>query len=64
MVEDKWFASMGVAIKSEVQRLTQQLAGRVKDLEERYAQPLQKLEREVEEFGDRVAGHLKMMGVE
>ena len=28
------------AIDGEVQRVTQQLAGRVKELEERYAQPL------------------------
>ena len=36
-VEDKWFASIRGAIEGEVQRLTQQLAGRVKELEERYA---------------------------
>ena len=47
MVEDKWFASLRAAIDGEVQRLTQQLAGRVKELEERYARPLPALEREV-----------------
>ena len=64
VVEDKWFASIGVAIKSEVQRLTQQLAGRVKDLEERYARPLPELEREVEAFSVKVEEHLRKMGVE
>ena len=62
-VEDKWFASIRGAIEGEVQRLTQQLAGRVKELEERYARPLPELEREVEAFGAKVEGHLKRMGL-
>ena len=63
VVEDKWFASIDTAIKGEVQRITQQLAGRVRKLEERYASPLPELEREVEEFSVKVEGHLKRMGV-
>ena len=62
-VEDKWFASIRLAIEGEVQRLTRQLTGRVKELEERYARPLPELEREVEEFGAKVEGHLKRMGI-
>ncbi len=62
-VEDKWFASIRVAVEGEVQRLTQQLAGRVKELEERYARPLPELEWEVEAFGAKVEGHLKRMGL-
>ncbi len=62
-VEDKWFASIRGVIEGEVQRLTQQLAGRVKELEERYARPLPELEREVEVFGDKVEEHLKRMGL-
>ncbi|MDT8397452.1 MAG: class I SAM-dependent DNA methyltransferase [Pseudomonadales bacterium] len=61
VVEDKWFAAIESAIDGEVQRLTQQLAGRVKELEERYAQPLPVLEREVEVFNEKVEGHLKKM---
>ena len=63
VVEDKWFTSIRGAIEGEVQRLTQQLAGRVKELEERYARPLPELEREVEVFGVKVEGHLKRMGL-
>ena len=63
VVEDKWFASIRAALESEVQRLTQQLAGRVRELEERYANPLPELEREVGEFGVKVEGHLKKMGL-
>ena len=63
VVEDKWFASVRDAVEGEVQRLTQGLAGRVKELEERYAKPLPELERDVESFGKKVEGHLKRMGV-
>ena len=63
VVEDKWFASIHNAIKGEVQRITQQLAGRVKELEERYASPLPELEREVEAYSEKVKGHLKKMGL-
>ena len=63
VIEDKWFAAIQDMIDSEVQRLTQQLAGRVKELEERYAQTLPALEQEVATFGEKVAGHLEKMGV-
>ena len=63
VVEDKWFARLRDAVRGEVERLTQGLAGRVKALEERYARPLPELEREVEAFGAKVEGHLRRMGV-
>ncbi len=63
VVEDKWLAALRAALDGEVQRVTQQLAGRVRELEERYARPLPELEREVEALGARVEGHLKKMGL-
>ena len=64
VVEDKWRASIRTAIDGELQRLTQRLAGRVQELEERYARPLPALEHEVEAFSARVEGHLiRRMGV-
>ncbi len=63
VVEDKWSASIRAAIDHEVQRLTQQLAGRVRELEERYARPLPALEHDVEEFGAKVESHLRRMGL-
>ena len=62
VVEAKWFASIQTAIEGEVQRLTQQLAGRVKELAEHYARPLPVLEREVEAFSQKVEGHLNKWG--
>ena len=63
VVGDKWFASIDSAIKGEVQRITQQLAGRVREVEERYASPLPELEHEVEAYSEKVEGHLKKMGL-
>jgi type I restriction enzyme M protein len=62
VVEGKWFGSIWSAIEGEMQRVTQQLAGRVKDLEERYARPLPALGTEVEALGAQVADHLRKMG--
>ncbi len=63
VIEDKWFANLRVAIEGEVERLTQRLAGRVKELDERYAQPVSALERNVDKFSEKVEGHLKKMGM-
>ena len=61
VIEDKWFAAIRGDIEGEVQRLTQYLAGRVRELEERYEKPLPELEKEVKAFGAKVKGHLKKM---
>ena len=63
VVEDKWFASILNAIDGEVQRLTQQLTERVKELDERYARPLSGLERQVKVFSKKVDVHLRRMGL-
>ena len=62
VVEDKWFASIEAEIEGEEQRLTQQLARRVKELEDRYAKPLPMLEEEVATLSEKVDEHLKTMG--
>ena len=62
-VEDKWLASIQAAIEGEVNRMTQQLAGRVRELEERYAHPLHELEQEVKDYSAKVEDHLRKMGV-
>jgi type I restriction enzyme M protein len=63
VVEDKWFASIRAAIDGEVQRLTQQLAGRVKELDQRYDLPLPVMVRDVKVLDAKVEGHLKKMGL-
>ncbi len=64
VIDDKWCATIQAAIIGEVQRLTQNLTERVKELEERYAQPLSVLAEEVEGYSIRVEKHLKMMRTE
>lgn len=61
--DDKWLTDIRAAIESEVERITNQLAGRVRELEERYEVPLPAIEREVEALAARVTGHLEKMGV-
>ena len=64
VIDDKWVASIQSAIESEVERVIQTLTGRVKELEERYAQPLPDLSQEVEAFRAKVEAHLQKMGVD
>jgi type I restriction enzyme M protein len=45
------------------EHITQQLSGRVQELETRYAEPLPALEKETSELSDTVDEYLKMMGV-
>jgi type I restriction enzyme M protein len=63
VVEDKWFPSLRTAIDGEVQRLTNALAGRVRELEERYEATLPEIEEEVGAYGGKVKFHLQAMGV-
>ena len=64
VVNDKWQATLKAAIQAEIERVTQQLANRVKTLEERYAEPLPQLMQDVEALSSKVDDHLKKMGLE
>ena len=64
IVEDKWLATLQANIIAEIERVTQQLANRVKTLEERYNETMPHLEKEVERLSDKVNAHLKTMGLE
>ncbi len=63
IVQDKWFAIVETQIIEEIERMTQQLASRVKTLEERYAQTLPSLSKDVEKYTGLVEDHLKKMGL-
>lgn len=64
IVDNKWLATLESQIVAEIERVTQQLANRVKELEERYSEPLPALTQSVENLSDKVADHLKAMGLE
>jgi len=63
VVEDKWFSKIRIFIEEEVEKLTQGLSNRIKELEERYSQTLPDIEKEVDRFSRKVAEHLKKMGL-
>jgi len=62
VVDDKWMARLDADIQTELDRITQALTGRIRQLAERYAQPLPALTNEVEILSAKVEEHLKMMG--
>jgi type I restriction enzyme M protein len=63
VIHDKWLASLTTAVQGEMNRVSQVLTGRVRELAERYATPLPTMVGEVERLAVRVDGHLKKMGV-
>ena len=63
VVDVKWMGYLEATIKAEIERVTQQLANRVKTLEERYAVSLPTLTEEVELLSRTVDEHLKKMGL-
>ena len=63
IIEDKWLATLQANIIAEIERVTQQLANRVKELEERYAEPLPQIETQVAALSEKVTEHLKAMGL-
>lgn len=64
VVQDKWLSTLKANIEAEVERITLQLANRIKELEERYKDPLPTLEAEVNQLSNQVNAHLKAMGLE
>ena len=64
IVNDKWHATLQGRIQAEIERIIQQLANRVKELEERYAEALPTISQSVDALSLKVAAHLKAMGLE
>jgi type I restriction enzyme M protein len=62
VVDDKWLATIDAAVQGELDRVSQTLTGRIRQLTERYATPLPQLSDEVAALAARVDGHLKKMG--
>ena len=62
VVEDKWLRFLYGSVKNEVNRISQKIAGRIKEFAERYEEPLPKLVEEAEERSKKVDNHLRNMG--
>lgn len=62
VVDDKWMASIERSVKTEMERISQRLTQRIKELAERYETPLPRQTIEVAEFEEKVSAHLQKMG--
>ena len=62
VVDDKWLASIENDVQSELDRVSQRLTQRIRELAERYVVPLPALSTEVDILTDKVNEHLKRMG--
>ncbi|MDO9224908.1 MAG: class I SAM-dependent DNA methyltransferase [Pseudomonadota bacterium] len=64
VLDDKWMARLAAVVQGELDRVSQTLTGRIRELAERYATPLPELTDEVAALAARVEQHLKNMGVQ
>ena len=62
VVDDKWMASLSTVVQGELDRVSQTLTGRIRQLAERYDTPLPKLIVELDTLASRVDEHFKQMG--
>jgi type I restriction enzyme M protein len=62
VVDDKWLAALDAAIHGEMDRVSQALTQRVKELAERYETTLPQMVDRVEELEAKVNRHLERMG--
>jgi type I restriction enzyme M protein len=62
VVDDKWLAALEAAIHGEMDRISQAITQRVKELAKRYETPLPKLTKRVAGIEAKVHSHLERMG--
>lgn len=62
VVEGKWMMAIELSVKSEMERISQRLTQRAKELIERYESPLPQINKEVAELEKKVNAHLAKMG--
>lgn len=62
VVDDKWMTMLNSCMQSELERISQNLTQRIKQLAERYNKPLPAIAKEVDELTARVNAHLEKMG--
>jgi type I restriction enzyme M protein len=62
VVDGKWLSALAATVQGELNRVSQTLTGRIRQLAERYATPLPQLTGQVATLAARVDEHLKKMG--
>jgi type I restriction enzyme M protein len=61
-VDDKWMAALGAMVNSEMDRVSQEITQRVRELTERYEIPLPQMLHRVANLEESVRGHMRRMG--
>jgi type I restriction enzyme M protein len=62
VVDDKWIATLSVAVQGELDRVSQTLTDRLRELAERYNSPLPQILNELAVLSGNVDEYLKKMG--
>jgi type I restriction enzyme M protein len=62
VIDDKWMKTLDDAVRAELERIAQNLTGRIKTLAERYETPLPQLAAAAEKLAEKVEAHLDRMG--
>lgn len=62
VIDEKWMRHLSATLHGELDRVSQTLTGRIRELAERYATPLPTLVNSVESLTARVNEHLRRMG--
>jgi len=63
VTDHKWMNTIATAITTEMERVSQALTQRIKELAERYENPMPQLKNEVETLEEKVNAHLAKMGL-
>lgn len=63
VIQHKWKHSLEEKIRELMNSIGQQLTNRVKELAERYAEPLPSLEDDLVDLRDKMRRHLQKMGI-
>ena len=63
VTDHKWMHTIATAITTEMERVSQALTQRIKELAERYDNPMPQLKNEVETLEEKVNAHLAKMGL-
>ena len=64
VVDDKWMQHLDHSVHNEMQRISQALTQRIKELAERYETPMPLQLKAVKDFEEKVKTHIAKMGFE
>lgn len=62
VIDYKWIPTITKEVNGELERISHRLTTRIKELAERYDEPLPQIEEEIKELESKVEGHLQRMG--